>query len=121
MPSAGCPSTTAAATSSSILAAPSSIENSVWVCRWTKLDGTSPLPETRGLHRCDSTQLTAGTCPGPRLFAEHSAPGSLRRSTRRGCGRRLEVGARAGDLFVVRSRQLALPELVELRSRRQLL
>ena len=33
MPSAGCPSATAAATSSPTRAAPSSMENSVWVCR----------------------------------------------------------------------------------------
>jgi len=37
----------AAATRSSILAAPSSIENSVCVCRWTKLDasGASAVPD----------------------------------------------------------------------------
>ncbi len=34
MPSAGWPSATAAATRSFTRAAPSSIENSVWVCRW---------------------------------------------------------------------------------------
>ena len=33
MPSAGCPSATAAATRSPTRAAPSSMENSVWVCR----------------------------------------------------------------------------------------
>ena len=33
MPNAGCPSATAAATSSPIRAAPSSMENSVWVWR----------------------------------------------------------------------------------------
>ena len=36
MPSAGCPSAAASATSSSTREAPSSIENSVWVWRWTK-------------------------------------------------------------------------------------
>src|SRR4051812_26146039 len=40
MPSAGCPSAAAAATTSSTRAAPSSIENSVWTWRWVKLSPT---------------------------------------------------------------------------------
>ena len=49
MPMAGWPSATAAATTSSIRAAPSSIENSVWTWRWVKLFPTSGT--LRAVHR----------------------------------------------------------------------
>ena len=41
---AGWPSATAAATTSPIRAAPSSIEYSVWVCRWTNDAPPSAVP-----------------------------------------------------------------------------
>src|SRR5438552_128590 len=59
IPSAGCPSAAAAATTSSTRDAPSSIENSVWTCRWVKLSdtcvttllGTVHTPSTAVVHR----------------------------------------------------------------------
>ena len=44
MPMAGWPSAAAAATTSSIRAAPSSMEYSVWTWRWAKLSPTDLLP-----------------------------------------------------------------------------
>ncbi len=54
MPSAGWPSAAAAATSSSTRAAPSSIEYSVWTCRWVN----DPDPGKRPL-------LQLSTAPQP--------------------------------------------------------
>src|SRR5215213_551526 len=53
MPRAGCPSATAAATASPTRLAPSSIENSVWVCRWVNDRPTRRLSSAsvRLLHR----------------------------------------------------------------------
>src|SRR3954447_5356959 len=52
IPSAGCPSPTALATSSSRRAAPSSIENSVWTWRWVN-------ESVIELQRCDSSDVTS--------------------------------------------------------------
>src|SRR6516165_9865805 len=54
MPSAGWPSATAAATSSPTRAAPSSMENSVWVCRCVNDRSDTGPPFATNLHRCDS-------------------------------------------------------------------
>src|SRR5438132_2819992 len=44
MPTAGCPSAAAAATTSPMRDAPSSIEYSVWRCRWTNESVRAPPP-----------------------------------------------------------------------------
>src|SRR6516165_543976 len=54
MPRAGCPSAAAAATSSPTRAAPSSMENSVWVCRCVNDRSDTGPPFATNLHGCDS-------------------------------------------------------------------
>src|SRR3954462_7416357 len=56
IPSAGWPSPTALATSSSRRAAPSSMENSVWTWRWVN---DSAIGDPAELHRCDSGDVTS--------------------------------------------------------------
>src|SRR5580704_8639314 len=59
IPTAGCPSATALATTSWIRAAPSSIENSVWASRWTNY--INVIPTVAGSRRpCRARPPTVG-------------------------------------------------------------
>src|SRR5476651_2046574 len=76
MPTAGCPSAAAAATTSPIRDAPSSIEYSVWRCRWTNESDRAPpsvqsstAPVDRVVdvsHECDYPTATHPPMPGSR-------------------------------------------------------
>ena len=90
MPSAGCPSATAAATTSPILDAPSSMENSLCWCRWVKLAPTTlVLPNDRAVIPGDSS------APGP----PDRRPGALQVGPRPlgGVARRLGTALLGGD------------------------
>src|SRR3954454_15376108 len=77
IPTAGCPSAAAAATTSPIRDAPSSIEYSVWTCRWVN-DFATDAPQIRvEFQRCNSRR------PYPLArSASRLAPPSRRRHER---------------------------------------
>src|SRR5918998_4700811 len=66
MPIAGCPSATAAPTTSPIRAAPSSIEYSVWTWRWVKLPRpVEPRPMRHDPPQPSLDPLVPGACGQP--------------------------------------------------------
>src|SRR5580658_2130675 len=104
MPKAGCPSATAAATRSPTRAAPSSMENSVWVCRCVNDRSDTGPPFTTS---CGTTSVS---------FAPDSAIYPARQDADDCCGAvpvlRSEVGARPPRL--AGRGQPALAHLLEL-------
>ena len=125
IPRAGCPSATAAWTRSLTRAAPSSIENSVWVCRWVNdRVANGLLPSSDGgcrdavspgvLHRvwtsysqCHSDDSATGRPGGP--IRGWSAQGGS------------EIGARAAHVLGWRLGEGSLAHLVQLGPGRHLL
>src|SRR3954453_18481769 len=101
IPTAGWPSAAAVATTSAMRAAPSSIENSVWRCRWTNELDTMPFIHTLSTgacgesHGCSSSTLARAT------------PGRHERDLHLRCGDR-PVGSH--ELRLVRQRRVDEPD-----------
>src|ERR1700691_3844331 len=107
-----CPSALAASTISSTRAAPSSIEYSVWLWRWTKPSAISG----RSLSRRDedgarSRAKLARTCDGPRLEVRARA-GIADAGRQRSVTHLLELG-RGGGLLGEQRRLDAVEESLE--------
>src|SRR5664280_1017353 len=117
MPRAGWPSATAACTSSSTRAAPSSIENSVWVCRcvndrvatWPAPSSMISSPLQGVLHRVWTSY--SSVIP---TIARRNAPRGVSRPGPGGRRAGSEVGAGSTYGRIAAARQRSLAHLVEL-------